>query len=247
MRSLLVLVLLSVPAFADDKLGGPELAAADANDAAYDRGFLTSTAKLLEAGEIEASLRGGASYWDRGALVSVTAGLGNRLEVSFGALAGPVRGVGGGVKVAVFTRPTWSIAAVASVTRSDGSAPETLALATVRLTTCMFSACQVQVTAGIGGGVDLVPTNRDYSDLLGSRAAPIQLDGSVMFGTGLLRPLLEGMIMEGSLILVGVRLATSHVSLDLGVGRAVPPTAYDVYAEPTRAATIGVGGIALRP
>jgi hypothetical protein len=248
MRSLVVLLVLSVPAFADDKLGGAERAAADTSDAAYDRGFVTSTAKTLAAGEADVSLRGGVTFWDHGVIASVAAGLGKHVEVSFGSLEGPIRGVGLGLKVSIYTQPTWSIAAVANVTRGEsGSSHETLALATVRLTTCLFSACQMQVTAGIGGGVDVVPARRDYADLVGSRGSPAQFDGSVMLGTGILRPLLEGTIMEGTLIIVGVRLATSHVSIDLGVGRAMPPSDHDAYYEPTRAATVGVIGIAVRP
>jgi hypothetical protein len=256
MRLLVTVCLLAGTARADDLLGGPELAAANRSDAAHDRGLLVSTARALDAGEVDLTVRGAYTFWGRYTGESLTAGIGHGIELAVGTMSA-MHATSAGIKLELVERPTWAIAATASITSGTGTTEggynnpvdETLVVASIRLTTCYGDTCSVQLTGGIGGGVDWVRTPQYRDVIVGPvRGPPVQLDGNVTIGTGRLRPMVELEILEGIVAIAGVRLASKHVSIDVGLGRAGPPDTRDFpNNEGVHAATFGFVGLALAP
>jgi len=184
------------------------------DDAASDRSFGRSTAIALDGGEFDFSLR---TAVEDGSMISVAAGLGHDVEISADAAYGRQLGsaYGMGVKWSFDRHATWAIALDTSVhaigisnTSSDHG---TLWSADLKVTTCAAS-CGLLFTAAAG----VVYVQQDYDS-----ATPTPfLELAIVLGTGLVRPMIEGISLSGdeNLAFAGFRLGGRHVAVDVGVG-----------------------------
>ena len=182
-------------------------------DAASDRSFGRSTAIPLAGGQFDFSIR---TAVEDGSMISIAAGFGHGVELSgdagYGRQLGSAYGLG--LKYAFERHPTWAIAADASVHTIgiDRTADRgTMWSADLKVTTCAAS-CGMLFTAAAGAAY----VQQDYSS---SSPTPF-LELAMVFGTGLVRPMLEGLSLSGdqNLAFAGFRLGGKHVALDLGVG-----------------------------
>jgi len=182
-------------------------------DAASDRSFGRSTAIPLDGGQFDFSMR---TAVEDGSMISVAAGFGHGVELSADAAYGRQLGsaYGLGVKYAFERHATWAVAADASVhtigidrTNDRG----TMWSADLKVTTCAAS-CGMLFTAAAG----VVYVQQDYSS---SSPTPF-LELAMVFGTGLVRPMVEAISLSAdqNLAFAGFRLGGKHVALDLGVG-----------------------------
>jgi hypothetical protein len=181
------------------------------DDAAADRSFGRSTAFALDPGQFDFSMR---TAVEDGSMLSMAAGFGHGVELSVDAAYARQIGsdYGVGLKVAFDRHETWSLAVdtsvhTVSVNRSDDRG--TMWSADLKVTTCAAS-CQMLFTGG--AGVVYVQDNE---------TPPVPfLELAMVFGTGLVRPMIEGMSLSGALNFgyAGVRIGGRHVAVDLGVG-----------------------------
>jgi hypothetical protein len=192
----------------------PTFAAALSADAASDRAFVRSTAGTLRQGQFDFSFRTAVEH---GSMLSIAAGLGHAIE--FSADVGYSRDLGSaggfGLKIGVAQHRTWAVAVDGSLSglgiAGQGLSGEgLLAAAEVALTTCAAS-CTLLYT--IGGGMAFP---------IGDTSAPASpfLEISAIFGTGVVRPLVEGIALDhfGKLAFAGLRFGGRHVAVDAGVG-----------------------------
>jgi len=183
-------------------------------DAASDRSFGRSTAIALDGGQLDFSLR---TAVEDGSMMSVAAGLGHGVEISADAAYGRQLGSawGMGAKWSFERHATWALAIDTSVTSlgisSNSSDHGTMWSADLKVTTCAAS-CGMLVTAAAGA----VYVQQDYNS---STPTPF-LELAMVFGTGLVRPMIEGISLSGdvNLAFAGFRLGGRHVAVDLGVG-----------------------------
>ncbi|HEY6035649.1 MAG TPA: hypothetical protein VIV58_15350 [Kofleriaceae bacterium] len=182
-------------------------------DAASDRSFGRSTAIPLDGGQFDFSMR---TAVEDGSMISMAAGFGYGVELSADAGYGRQLGhtYGLGLKYAFERHATWAIAVDTSVhsigidrTSDDG----TMWSADLKLTTCAAS-CGMLFTAAAGA----VYVQQSYNS---SSPTPF-LELAMVFGTGLVRPMIEGISLSGdqNLGFAGFRLGGKHVAVDLGVG-----------------------------
>jgi hypothetical protein len=191
-----------------DPSPAPLTTLADA-DAMSDRAFGRSTALVLRSGQFDFSMRTAVEH---GSMLSVAAGLGHNIELS--SSAGYARRIGDdyslGVKFGLTQHRTWSLAISTSLSSlSLEGIRQSLLAADLIVTTCAFD-CNMMLTAGVGAAV--------VSD---SQTGPVPfLELSMIFGTGYVRPLVEGMTLQGdaNLAFAGFRVGGRHVGVDLGVG-----------------------------
>lgn len=179
-------------------------------DAMSDRAFARSTAVALPAGGFDLSMRTAVEY---GSLASVAAGLGHNFELSASVGYGRQLGhdVGAGAKVMLARHPTWAASLEASwhaVQVSSNNA--SLLTGDFKISGCVAD-CGAMLTFGLG----LTMASSDYD----SQTKPM-LELSAIFGTGLVRPLLEAVTLAGdeNFGFAGLRFGGRHVGVDLGVG-----------------------------
>jgi hypothetical protein len=193
-----------------------------ASDASADRGMMTSSALTVPARRVEASTRIIAS---KGALISVDAGLTDRLQLS--ADAGErfderTTTFSVGLKVALLERSTWQLAGQATYRRisldggdfiDDVNAPSGSLIAT----TCIDHNCVAR--GSLGAGL-IVPDKAVRHDDVLLRTSAF-FDGGLVVGAGPERLLVEASwIGDGVLAFAGVRYATGRFSIDGGLGLA---------------------------
>jgi len=190
----------------------PPLAAIADGDATSDRAFGRSTAIGLQQGQFDFSMRTAVEH---GSMISVAAGLTNKVELS--ADAGYARHVaddyGVGLKLSVLRRATYALAIDVSVhSTSEESVRSSLASVDVKVTTCALG-CNMLVTAGLG-------FTATSSDSVGQTMPTFEL--SMIFGTGVVRPIIEGLAIYGdsgaNFAFGGLRIGGKHVGIDLGAG-----------------------------
>jgi hypothetical protein len=183
------------------------------DDAASDRSFGRSTAIALDGGQFDFTLR---TAVEDGSMMSMAAGFGHGVELSVDAAYGRQIGsaYGVGLKWSFDRHATWALAVDTSVhtvgiDRADDRG--TMWSADLKVTTCAAS-CGMLFTAAAG----VVYTQQDYSD---SSPTPF-LELAMVFGSGLVRPMIEGLSLSGdnNLAFAGFRLGGRHVAVDLGVG-----------------------------
>jgi hypothetical protein len=183
------------------------------DDAAADRSFGRSTAFSLAPGQFDFSLR---TAVEDGSMMSMAAGFGHGVELSVDAAYARQLGseYGLGLKFGFDRHATWALAIdtsvhAVSVDRSDDRG--TMWSADLKVTTCAAS-CQMLFTGGAG----VVYVQQDYSS---SSPTPF-LELAMVFGTGLVRPMLEGISLSGAVNFgyAGFRIGGRHVAVDLGVG-----------------------------
>jgi hypothetical protein len=188
------------------------LATIAAGDAMSDRAFGRSTAINLRPGQFDFSMRTAVEH---GSMLSVAVGLTTGVELS--ADAGYARHVaddyGVGVKFSVLRRASFGLAIDVSVhSTSEESVRSSLASADFKVTTCALD-CNMLFTAGVG----FTTTTSDN----GGQTMPT-LELSMLFGRGVVRPLLEALAIDGdsgaSLAFAGLRIGGKHLGVDLGVG-----------------------------
>ena len=201
------------PVYTTEPVASP-LAQFAADDPTHDRAFGRSTAMSLRPGEFDFSMRTAVEH---GTMLSVAAGLTDGLELSVD--AGYARNVandyGVGMKFSVLRRPTYALAVDVSMhsTSEAGSDRVTILFADFKATTCALE-CNMLVTAGAG----IAATNSSYD---GSTMPTLEL--SMIFGGGVVRPMLEGLTVLGdagaSFAFGGVRIGIArHVGVDIGAG-----------------------------
>jgi hypothetical protein len=188
------------------------LARIAAGDAMSDRAFGRSTAINLRPGQFDFSMRTAVEH---GSMLSVAAGLTDGIEVS--ADAGYARHLGDdygvGFKFSLLRRASYALAIDASIhSTSEESVRNWLVSADFKVTTCALD-CNMLFTAGLGfttttpdGNSDTLPT----------------LELSMVFGTGVVRPMIEALEISGdagaSFAFGGLRIGGKHVGVDLGAG-----------------------------
>jgi len=182
------------------------------NDALSDRAYGRSTAIPLRSGAFDLSMRTAVEH---GSMLSVAVGLGHGAELSADAGYGREvgRDVGIGLKLMFARHPKWAAAfdlSLHSVGLDNDEA--VLVTADLKLTTCIVD-CGAMLTFGIG--VMREADGNGYD----SPTVPF-LELSAVFGTGYVRPLLEGLSFAGmaNFGFAGFRLGGRHVGVDLGVG-----------------------------
>jgi hypothetical protein len=181
------------------------------DDAASDRSFGRSTAIALAPGQFDFALR---TAVEDGSMMSVAAGLGHGVEVSADAAYARQLGseYGVGLKLAFDRHATWGLAldtSVHSVSVDRGDERGTMLSAELKVTTCAAS-CGMLLTVGAG-----------ILDVQDAVSPPVPfLELAMVFGTGLVRPMIESISFSGSLdfAYAGFRIGGKHVAVDLGVG-----------------------------
>lgn len=198
------------------------LAATLASDASEDRGMMISSALTVPARRVEASTR---IIPSKGALISVDAGLTDRLQLS--ADAGErfderTTTFSVGLKVALLERSTWQLAGQATYRRisldggdfiDDVNAPSGSLIAT----SCIDRNCVAR--GSLGAGL-IVPDKAVRHDNVLLRTSAF-FNGGIVVGAGSERLLVEASwIGDGVLAFAGVRYATGRFSIDGGLGLA---------------------------
>ena len=187
------------------------LARARDGDASSDRAFGRSTAIALRPGQFDFSLR---TAVEQGSMLSIAAGLGHGVELSVD--AGYARQLGSdygaGIKLVLAEHATWAFAIDAGL-HSMHIAGDSGAIfsADLKVTHCALD-CGMLFTAGVGLAAAAV------SD---GEAPPLPFfELSMVFGTGPIRPLLEGLTLAGAANFgfAGVRFGGRHVAIDAGLG-----------------------------
>jgi len=182
---------------------------ADQRDAAADRAFGSSTALVVPRGTADVSIRAGSGVLD----TSVALGLGGGLELSADYGRGGNQSMAGAaLKVGLVREGMFGLAIEGgfhSTNNQDSSTPSGTAWSTgAAASLCSDSSCAVLLsgTAGIVG-------DGNHS---GTYAT-----GSVLFGTGGFRPMLEVAVISGeSLEFLGVRMGGRNASVDVGIAAA---------------------------
>jgi len=183
---------------------------ADQRDAAADRAFGASTALVVPRGTADVSIRAGSGVLD----TSVAIGLGAGLELSadYGR-GGNESMAGAALKLAVVREGLFGLAIEGgyhSTNNQDTANPDgSVWSAGVAASLCSDSSCAVllSVTAGEVG---------DGNNHTGTYAT-----GSVLFGTGGFRPILEVAVASGqSAEFLGVRMGGHSVAIDVGIAAA---------------------------
>jgi hypothetical protein len=182
-------------------------------DAAADRSFGRSTAIALDPGQFDFTMR---TAVEDGSMMSMAAGFGHGVELSVDAAYARQVGseYGLGLKFSFDRHATWALAvdtSVHSVSVDRSEDRGTMWSADLKVTTCAAS-CQMLFTAGAG----VAYVQQDYNS---SPPVPF-LELAMVFGTGLVRPMIEGMSLSGALNFgyAGFRIGGRHVGVDLGVG-----------------------------
>lgn len=188
-----------------------ELHAVRDADAASDRGYGLSTAIALDAGQLDLSLR---TAFEHGSMLSTAAGLGHGLELSFSVGYGRTLGTAYtfGAKAQFVDDEDFAFAldADVSLTRDEADLPEDATLWAVDAKATRVTR-YVVATGALGvlraSDMDEVP------------AVPF-VEGSLLIGSGPVRPLLEAFSFFGlyNLAFAGLRCGGTHVAFDLGAG-----------------------------
>lgn len=201
------------------------------DDAAADRSFGRSTAITLDPGQFDFTMR---TAVEDGSMMSMAAGVGHGVELSVDAAYARQLGseYGLGLKFGFDRHATWALAIdtsvhTVSVDRSNDRG--TMWSAGLEVTTCAAS-CEMLFTGG--AGIVYVQDNQ---------TPPVPfLELAMVFGTGLVRPMLEGMSLSGALDFgyAGFRIGGRHVGVDLGVGLGA---AMDNSSDSFAAMMVGLG------
>ena len=201
------------PAY-DPPVEPDQLAALAAGDATSDRAFGRSTAVGLLPGQRDISTR---TAIEHGSMVSVAAGVSNMVELSadfgYARTVGDTEGTA--IKLTLLRRATWAMAIDAGFRSTSYQSERTTSLtSSFRITVCPLD-CNMLLTVGAGLSI----TGGDLSNYNNSAPQPIA-DLSMIFGKGLVRPLVEGMTIDGNTNVAfgGLRIGGRHVGVDIGAG-----------------------------
>jgi hypothetical protein len=206
-----------------------------ANDAASSRGFLFDTGSVLHAGEVETSLR---TVVETGSAITVAVGVGGGVQLSVDGLYGfdgRYEAVGGDVRMRVLGGPRYAVSISAgyhwaSSSLDDGE-PTNGSFLTFGGDLALAVSDRMLLSIGLGvahwsgdndsDGGEPIPVGVAGRINLASLPDPsTDITGHVglVFGRSWIRLLAEIGDIGDAYGLVGARLATRHVSVDLGLG-----------------------------
>ncbi|HEY3802645.1 MAG TPA: hypothetical protein VGL61_08545 [Kofleriaceae bacterium] len=226
--------IVAAPAPAPPPPASGDLDRLASNDAASSRGFVFDSGSVLHAGEVETSLR---TIIETGSALSLAVGVGGGVQLSVDGLYGQdgrYEALGGQVRMRVLGGPRYAVSIAAGYHWASSSLDEgeptngsfltfggDLALAvsdrvllSIGLGVSHFSGdnnmTEVEDPVGVAGHIDLAELPDPSTDVIGHVG--------LVVGRSWVRLLAEVGDIGDAYGLVGARLATRHVSVDLGVG-----------------------------
>jgi hypothetical protein len=197
---------------------------AQSRDGASDRGIAIGTAIPVPAGAVEVGLRDASSDRLSAGMANIAAGITRELELSAEAGTSFDRRAstfGVGAKLVAIRRAGFALAFEGSyhsisVENGDSLENRPFYIAGAKITGCFEATCSVLATVGLSG---LVLENVEFDGDGSTKHLVLPLlSGSLMFGTGIARPFVEGLVSFGALGIMGVRIGGRNLALDLGVG-----------------------------